>query len=345
MFWRRYTLLLMAACLLVAVSTAGCKAKGKEEAVVATVNGEPILFSRYWQEFRNRCQELGANASPQQGVMLSLKREVLTDLIRETLLLQEARKRNLSVPAETLDARVTEMRQGYDGKAFQKTMLTHPEGYEAWRGAVRNNLLLEALYREVVRAADSVSEEEIRQTYQKNPQAFEVPETVRLRQIVLSDRPQAEALYRRIKKGEDFSQLAGRYSTSPEKENPDEVGVFHKGELPEALEEAAFSALPGTVTPPVSTEYGFHLLRVEGRSPAHLASLEEARSRIADRLRRDKQEAFYARWIVALIRNSDIRVNEAFRETLETKDEQTLIPFTQEGDHADPEAPRTRDRR
>jgi len=327
------------ALLVLVCAWAGCKGQGETEGVVAWVNGEPVPFSLFWQEFRNRSREAGEDPSPRQEVMLSLKREVLADLVRQRLLLQEAARRGIRVSEEALDARVAELRRGYTGSVFQKTLLEHPQGYKSWRGSVRGLLVLEALYRDVVKAAGVVTEEEIQRAYRENPEGFPVPETVRLKQILVKDRSLAAGLYRRIQKGDDFSELASKYSLSPEKERAGELGIFRRGELPEPLEEAAFSTPVGQVTSPISTTYGFHLLEVEARSPARLASLEEAGGQIAGRILREKQDAFHAQWVRTLVRNSDLRVSEAFRDVLREGEPGNLNPLTDEAKDAQPETP------
>ena len=330
--WRA-PLTLVLLFLLLTLFPAACKDRSPAEGTVAEVNGEPIPFSVFWQEFELRRRELGPDTSPQEKVLLSLKREALSDLIRRKLLLGEAARRNLYVTDEVLDSRLNELQRGYDVKLFQRDMVNHPAGYEGWRGSVRDNMIMELLFQDVVSAADPVTEKEVREDYSRNPDLFQVPESVRVKQIVVRDIELANLLYSRIKKGEDFAVLASKHSVTPDKEGSGHAGVLRKGELPEEVEKAAFGTRPGGVTPPISTGYGFLLLKIEEQTPAHLASLDEVSEEITVRLRREKQEAFYAQWIQNLIRSSDIRVNRALRDTLEQADGENLAPVKQEEDH------------
>jgi len=337
---KRLTGLRCISLVLLLGAWAGCRGKGDPEAVVAArVNGEPIPFEAFWQEFRSRSREAGENPSPRQEVMVALKRQVLTDLVRQRLLLQEAARRGIRVSEEALDARVAQIREGYPANVFQKTLLRHPLGYEAWRLSVRDHLTVEALYREVGNAAGKVTEEEIERAYRESPEEFFLPETVRVRQLLVQDHSLAFELYRRIEKGDDFAQLAGRHSLAAGDQGPGQAGIFRRSELPQALEEAAFSTPVGQVTPPIGTTGGFCLLLVEARTPGHRASLDEVRGSIARKLREERQEAFHHRWVETLVRDADIRINEAFAETLREGETETLTGMTEEARDAQSKTP------
>lgn len=92
----------------------------------------------------------------------------------------------------------------------------------------------------------------------------------------LEPRDEAQALARitevqqRLSAGEDFAELAKEYSDDPgSKDAGGELGWFarNQGLVPE-FEEAAFKLQPGEVSPPVLTQFGYHLIEVEERDPA-----------------------------------------------------------------------------
>lgn len=86
---------------------------------------------------------------------------------------------------------------------------------------------------------------------------------------------QALALINEIKQkldaGGDFSALAREYSEDTgSKEDGGDLGWFSKSQMVAEFAEAAFSLQPGQVSEPVKTQYGYHLIKVEERDPAHL---------------------------------------------------------------------------
>ncbi len=69
-------------------------------------------------------------------------------------------------------------------------------------------------------------------------------------------------IQQRIEKGEDFSELAKKYSESPDAVEGGDLGFIAKGSLGEiTFEEKAFSLLPGQVSDPIETRLGFHIIK------------------------------------------------------------------------------------
>lgn len=76
-------------------------------------------------------------------------------------------------------------------------------------------------------------------------------------------RSRIEALSLRAATGESFESLVRHESECPSAREGGVVGRYTRGELPSALDIALFSLAPGTISEPVETEFGFHLLRRE----------------------------------------------------------------------------------
>jgi parvulin-like peptidyl-prolyl isomerase len=322
--------LFLATCFLLSTLAAGCNRQKEGEEAVAWVNDEPIGFSVFWDEIKNRYNEVAEASSPQQDVLLVLKKKVLSDLIRERLLLQEASRRGITVTDEALEARVRELRAGHTGSPLRKSLIKHAMDYDQWRRALRENMVMEALFAHVVQDAGIVTEEEVSRYYREHLDEFLIPEAVEISQIVVKSRSTAQRLHRRIRKGENFEALAAKYSIGPEKEQAGRLGTFQRGELPVPLETAAFSTPTGKVTSLVETQHGFHLLKVVKRIPSHMRPEEEAREEIALKLSREKKQAFYDKWVDGLVQDSDIRVHASLVQ-LAVKEEPTQpLPFHNE---------------
>ena len=292
----------------------GCLFQEKDEGRVAQVNGEAITFSEFWEEFKGRNEEVTDPSALPADTLQAMKASVLRDLIRRRLLLQEVQKRGITVPEDVLEARIQEIRKDYKGRMFEKSLLIHQKDYQQWREDIEEQIKLETLYKEVVGGAGEVTDEEIGEYYDYHLDEFLVPETVKMRQILVRNRPLADKIRKQLRKGGDFSQQAQQHSVAPLKETAGRLEAYRRGELPEALEEAAFSAKKGKVTPPVETYYGFHLLLVEEKTHAHLPSLVETRDRIERRLRQKKEEDQYHQWIRALLKGSDIKVHASLKQ-------------------------------
>lgn len=77
----------------------------------------------------------------------------------------------------------------------------------------------------------------------------------------------ADQIYKRAMAGEDFAKLAQEYSEDPgSAQNGGSLGVFGKGQMVPPFEEAAFALSVGEISKPVKTDFGWHIIRMDGRA-------------------------------------------------------------------------------
>lgn len=127
----------------------------------------------------------------------------------------------------------------------------------------------------------TISDAEIKAYYDKNKiTEFKKGPASRIKYITFEDKPSdkdfaavkinADQLYGRVTRGEDFAALAGEFSDDPgSKDNGGALGVFGKGQMVPEFETAAFSLPVGGISKPVKTSYGWHIIRTDsiGVSP------------------------------------------------------------------------------
>ncbi len=158
----------------------------------------------------------------------------------------------------------------------------HPTGAELWRAWRDTNERAAAsyvLFEAQTRIADDrieISEDEIEDYYDENREEFLVPASAELIYVTLAKAPtaadttavveRAQSLRGEIQEGADFAELAERES-SDEGTAPlgGDLGVFGRGQMVEAFDSAVFAAPQGTVTEPVRTRFGMHLIEVTER--------------------------------------------------------------------------------
>jgi len=150
---------------------------------------------------------------------------------------------------------------------------------------------------EALQAFIASQESELRALYEQRSGLYNMPEQVRARHILLSlaadaDAEEAAAVEQRanqilsqIREGADFAALASELSEDPgSKTNGGDLGFFARGQMVKAFEDAAFSLEPGTVSEPVRSEYGYHIIRVEEHRAAQQRSFEAIRDELAAEL-------------------------------------------------------------
>jgi parvulin-like peptidyl-prolyl isomerase len=85
----------------------------------------------------------------------------------------------------------------------------------------------------------------------------------------------------KLKASGDFVALAAQYSTdTATKNNGGDVGWFGKGEMATEFETAAYSMTVGTVSAPVHSQFGYHVIQVlaHGQHPVSASALATQRS-------------------------------------------------------------------
>jgi peptidyl-prolyl cis-trans isomerase D len=145
----------------------------------------------------------------------------------------------------------------------------------------------------------------VQAAYDARKSDFDQPEQVRARHILIrsqqgegidAERAEAEARAKaeqaaaRIRGGEDFAKVAAQLSEDPGSKNAGgDLGFFSRGKMVAAFEDAAFSLAPGTVSDPLKTSYGFHVIRVEEKRPAKVIPFDEAKRALARELLLDEK--------------------------------------------------------
>ncbi|TLU64172.1 peptidylprolyl isomerase [Thalassotalea litorea] len=85
--------------------------------------------------------------------------------------------------------------------------------------------------------------------------------TASARHILVSDKFLADKLKKRLEQGEDFGQLAKKYSTCPSGKRGGDLGEFRKGQMVKAFDDVVFKKEVLKIHGPVKTQFGFHLIQ------------------------------------------------------------------------------------
>lgn len=83
--------------------------------------------------------------------------------------------------------------------------------------------------------------------------------------ILVKEKALAEDLRNRIKNGGDFRALAEEFSTCPSKSKGGDLGWFGPGKMVKAFEDAVKRLSHGGISPVVSTQFGYHIIKKTGQ--------------------------------------------------------------------------------
>jgi peptidyl-prolyl cis-trans isomerase C len=163
----------------------------------------------------------------------------------------------------------------------------------------------------------TVSEDEIAAYYNAHASDFRTPETVVVRQILVTTQAEALGIRRRLLRDpRSFESLAQSRSRSPEASAGGMMGAFSRGQLPAELEQAVFPLPVAGLSDVVATPMGFHVLRVDAREPAKDRSLEECHDAIRSILVRQHSDLATRQYVRDLLARA--KVNHEAAELIRT---------------------------
>ncbi len=311
------TLIILMIISLSLVSGCGLREKGGEEdEVLATVDGAAVTLSEYKSALEKLKSQLPKGDSLDPDGIKTLKMNLLNQLIEKKLLMTEAKKLGISVSESEINEQINKIMGEYpDTATFNSRMKEENIDIASWKKEIEYQIMLDKLVKTVAGSNITVTPEEIRKYYDDHLDQYNSPTRVRVLQIMLETREQAQTILDELKKGTDFSELAKTYSISPDSEKGGDLGYFSEDEMPPAF-AVAFKMKPGEVSGVVESEYGFHIFKLIDRREAKMLSLEEARPEIEEKLKRAKSEEKYGVWFEQIRKNKKIEVNPSALEKI-----------------------------
>lgn len=221
-----------------------------EEPMAAHVNGAGILLAEYQAELQRYQAALQAEGAAFDQAAAS--KEVIDELVNQTLLAQAAASQNYTVNDAALQARIDELA----GEAG---------GVEALNAWLAQNFYTDASFRLALKR-------EMAAVWMRNQIIASVPSTaeqVHARQILLDSQSEAESVLRQLQAGTPFDTLAYQYDTL----TGGELGWFPRGYLLQPdVESAAFNLEAGAYSGVISTSNGYHIIEVIEKDAQHALS-------------------------------------------------------------------------
>ncbi len=269
---------------------------------VAVINGTVINKARFELEIRRVLGELERRGQVlEEAQKAQMKKDVLENLIDHEILYQETKKSGVKVDPKVLEERMAGLKAKFrTPEDFQKALEQLEVTEEGLTEQVERGVAIQQLIEEKVVKAIKVEDAELKTFYDKNPQSFMRPETVRASHILvavaedadaeqkLQARKKLEGIKQRLDKGEDFAKLAEAESSCPSKAKGGDLGFFPRGQMVPAFEAAAFSMQPGQISDIVETRFGYHLIKVTERKPAEKVLFDEVKEDMRENFRREK---------------------------------------------------------
>ena len=142
----------------------------------------------------------------------------------------------------------------------------------------RDKLAMEQLLGSVAKAA--TTEEAEHKAYDEAAKAEPPQEEIHARHILLPTEDEAKKALTRVRGGEDFAKVANELSKDTAGDGGD-LGWFTKDRMVPEFSEAAFKLKEGQISEPVKTQFGWHIIKVEGIRTKSFPPFEQIKDQAA----------------------------------------------------------------
>ena len=269
-------------------------------AVLARVNGEAVTRTDFDRLVKN--MELGTGPIP-AGRRDEVLRGALDQLVTYTVMTQEAKARKIEVTDAEVDGRVKQMQSQFPSDAeFKKALAARNLSVDQLRADARMDMMIGKMLDAEVAGEAAATDAEAREFYDKNPDKFKQGESARASHILIKVEPNADetvkkqarekidGILKRVRAGEDFAALAREHSQDGSAAQGGDLGLFQRGQMVPAFDQAVFALEPGQVSDVVTTQFGHHVIKLAEKRGASTVPYEQVSPRILEYLSGQKKQ-------------------------------------------------------
>ncbi len=270
--------------------------------VIAKGKGIEIKRSQLDEALTSIKSSQAGNISPEQMGML--EPQVLDQLVTLQLLLGKATDADRQAGKELAAKRLASVKEraGSD-ETLARQLKSVGLTVERLQQKLTEEATAEsALLREL---KVTVSDDDVKKFYDENPAQFEQPEMVRASHVLIATKDTktgsdlsedakkeklklAQSIVEKARKGEDFAKLAKEYSDDPGSKDKGGEYTFPRGQMVPEFESAAFSLKTNQVSDVVTTQFGYHIIKLSEKIPAKKVELAKVAEQVRDHLKRQE---------------------------------------------------------
>src|SRR6266478_3512401 len=303
------------------------------EEIIARVNNEIITRSELdkarvaaEEDARQECQ---GKCTPEQlrADIEDRQKNTLRDLIDQSLLVQRGKDMGLNVEPEVIK-KLDLLRQQNkidSMEDLEKAVTAQGSNWEDFKNNIRNGILTQRVIGSEVGSHITIGKGEVEKYYNEHKKEFVRPEQVALREIEVSTegkkdeelpelKKKAETALKRVKDGEDFGEIAKRFSDSSTAKQGGFLGVYKRGELSKALEDLVFKMKKNELTDVMDTKQGYLVLQVLERYEAGEQPLAKVENEITDHLYSERMEPAMRNYLKTLREQSYVVIKPGYQE-------------------------------
>jgi peptidyl-prolyl cis-trans isomerase C len=266
--------------------------------VLARVNGEPVTKTDFERFIKNL--EASRGSIPQER-RDEVFRAALDQLITYNVMKQEATGRKLAIDDAEIEKRVQQIQGNMTSEQFSKSLSDRNTSVAQLRTDARVDMMIDKMMEGELATITAATEPEAKAFYDGNADKFQQGELARASHILVMANEQAdeetkkkarakiEDILKRVRAGEDFAKLASENSDDGSKAQGGDLGFFKRGQMVGPFDQAAFALEPGEVSDIVTTQFGYHIIKLIERKDPTVVPYEKVQPQIVQFLSEQKK--------------------------------------------------------
>jgi peptidyl-prolyl cis-trans isomerase C len=293
--------------------------------VLAKVNGVAITRGERDRALQEILAQGGGRGGqqPTPEMMPQMENAALDQLINIEVLYQKGKKLTVKDLEQKVDEKVGQTRKQFPSQAdFEKALKGANITENKLKDLARRNIVIDNLMQKEVFSKITITEADVKKFYDDNPDKFKMPERTQASHILISAdqkatpedkkkaKEKAEAIRKRVAKGEDFATVAKAESNCPSAAKGGDLGYFGKGQMVPEFEKAAAALKLGELSDVVESPFGYHIIKVMDRKPADTVKFAEVKDKIEDYLKGQKAQKPMSDYVEKIKKEAKVEIEK-----------------------------------
>lgn len=175
----------------------------------------------------------------------------------------------------------------------------------------KDDLILQQVVRQNVDEQLNISDEQCRQYYQKNENKFVDPAKFKIQEILVKSQKEAEIVYARAMKKQNFNDLVKKYNTRETTKHKNGILGYISSRQYGGIGQAAAKMKIGEISRPVKMGQSYSIFKVLDMKPKKQKSFDQVKNRIKVELRKSLREKREREWLAGLRKKISVIIYES----------------------------------
>jgi parvulin-like peptidyl-prolyl isomerase len=310
--------------LVSAFAFAACGGNSVPTGAIAKVGSATVTqqqFDEIWAQAKAQyASATGAPPFPKEGTAMydQLKASIVNYLVQNEVIKQQAADMGVTVTKKQLDDRIAAITKQVGGQTKLDALLKKQGVNMAQLTTQLQAQMLQQAVQAKVGAKATATEAQIKAYFDNpaNKSQFVVPDQVAARHVLVRTRAEAlkvQALLTADPSTANWQKVAAKYSIDPgSKTKGGDLGTFPQGRMVPQFDKVAFSIKPNTISGPVKSQFGYHIIEVTKAIPGSTKTYAEAKATIAQTLKYQAQAKLWTAWLAAAMQKAGIKYASGF---------------------------------